>query len=582
MYELIAAIDGQDVVLHSLEPDGSKVLAGGFTDPVSGICVPTAHFTVTPQHPAYDRLHEMTTLVRWVNTFTGETEFEGRILRKPKDGMTADGRITKQFQCEGLAGFLRDSMQMYRVYRGSSPGLFLAAVLRIHNLHCPDKVIHIGRCTVSGTLDAVTSYRSTFEELRSNLIDKLGGEMRVYRDAQGDLRLDYLPSLGNPTQTVIELGRGLVSLDHSTNAGSVITRLIPLGKRLGNDTPERLTLQGYYTDDPDRCWVEDADAAALYTDLEGTVTFDEIEEQSELEAEAMRYLAEHNRIRHSYRAEVLDLSTIGADADPLRSGNTYRFRSVLTGLDEELRLISRTVDAVNAPYKPTVEIGDRLTKLTERQADLTRTISYTIPQQRYSILDTVQGYISDMMDGGMASNFIFTGHELYIIDSDDVSTASDVWRFNGGGIAHSTNGVDGTYNMAMLADGTLVASFVMAGSVTAQNLTITGGRITIQADSENYDFIDLSFVNQDGHTWKASMTPLQFVLSNSGIGAECKIQSAGMYMRRSGNDLVQISTTDDGRGVVRVWNGEKWVDAAAQAEANRQNIQTLWNAVFHN
>lgn len=187
-----------------------------------------------------------------------------------------------------------------------------------------------------------------------------------------------------------------------------------------------------------------------------------------------------------------------------------------------------------------------------------------------------------MMDGGMASNFIFTGHELYVIDSDDVSTANDVWRFNGGGIAHSTNGVDGTYNMAMLADGTLVASFVMAGSVTAQNLTITGGRINIQADSENYDFIDLSFVNHDGHTWKASMTPLQVVLSNSGIGAECKIQSAGMYMRRSGNDLVQISTTDDGRGVVRVWNGEKWVDAAAQAEANRQNIQTLWDAVFHN
>lgn len=627
MYELIATIDGQDVVLHSLDANSDrKVLAGGFTDPISGICLPTAHFTLTPQHPAYDELHEMTTLVRWVNTRTGETEFEGRILRKPKDGMTADGRITKQFQCEGLAGFLRDSMQMYQVWNGIPAGRFLSFLLDIHNRRCPDKVIRLGRCTIDSTIHAVTSYRSTLEELRTNLIDKLGGEMRVYRDAQGELRLDYLPSLGNLTHTVIELGRGLVSLDHSTDAGSVITRLIPLGKRLGNDTPERLTLKGYYTDDPDRYWVEDADAAALYTDLEGTVTFDEIEEQSELEAEAMRYLAEHNRIRHSYRAEVLDLSTIGADADPLRSGNTYRFRCALTGLDEELRLISRTVDAINAPYKPTVEIGDRLTKLTERQADLTRTINYTIPQQRYSILDTVQGYIADMMDGGMASNFIFTGHELYVIDSDDVSTASDVWRFNGGGIAHSTDGVDGTYNMAMLADGTLVASFVMAGSVEAQNLTITGGHIHIQADSQNYDLIDLSYTNPAGATWSAEMTPLQFRLTNTDTSYEFRAQSAGLFFADAAtgtvkasyapagiafysggttkahftptsmifydtgtvNPLVRIYTatrSDDApSGEVEVWNGQSWVNLSnleAQVSANRRNIQTLWDAVFH-
>jgi hypothetical protein len=627
MYELIATIDGQDVVLHSLEPDSDrKVLAGGFTDPVSGICVPTAHFTVTPQHPAYDRLHEMTTLVRWVNTITGETEFEGRILRKPKDGMTSDGKISKQFQCEGLSGFLRDSMQMYQIWNGIPAGRFLSFLLDIHNQRCPDKVVLLGRCTMDSTIHAVTSYRSTFEELRVNLIDKLGGEMRVYRDVNGVVRLDYLSSLGNATHTVIELGRGLVSLDHSTDAGSVITRLIPLGKRLGNDTPERLTLKGYYTDDPDRYWVEDADAAALYTDLEGTVTFDEIEEQSELETEAMRYLAEHNRIRHSYRAEVLDLSTIGEDADPLRSGNTYRFRSALTGLDEELRLISRTVDAVNAPYKPTVEIGDRLTKLTERQADLTRTINYTIPQQRYSILDTVQGYISDMMDGGMASNFIFTGHELYVIDTDDVSTANDVWRFNGGGIAHSTNGVDGTYNMAMLADGTLVASFVMAGSVEAQNLTITGGHIHIQADSQNYDLIDLSYTNQSGATWSAEMTPLQFRLTNTDTNYEFRAQSAGLffsdvttgatkvsytptgiafysggtvkasyapssmifYDTGTSNPLVQVFTATRAStptGEVEVWNGQSWNnlnDIAGQVDVNKQNIQTLWNAVFHN
>ena len=61
---------------------------------------------MSPQNPVYDRLHELTTHVEIVNILTGETEFEGRIAKKPKDSMDANGSVERQFTCEGLLAYL--------------------------------------------------------------------------------------------------------------------------------------------------------------------------------------------------------------------------------------------------------------------------------------------------------------------------------------------------------------------------------------------------------------------------------------------------------------------------------------------
>lgn len=527
MYELWIKNGEQEELLHAPGDQERKVLAGGFTDPIGAFCSPTAHFTLTPQHPAYDHLHELTTLVRYKNTLTGEVEFEGRILRKPKDGMTSDGKITRQYNCEGLINYLRDSTQIYQKYSGISVSMLIASVLAVHNQRCPDKAIHLGQCDVAKSLTAVTMYRSTLEELRANLTDKFGGEMRLRRE-NGELFLDYLVSgVGEKKHTVVEVGRNLVSIEHSTDAGSIITRLIPLGKRLDNDSPERLTLKGYYTDDPERYWIEDADAAARYTDMEGTVTFDEIDSQEELAQEAERYLAENNRIKRTYRAEVLDLSTIGADKDALRSGNTYRFRCAPAGLDEDLRIINRTVDAIGNPYRPTVEIGDKLTKLSETQAALSRAINFTIPQQQYDILDAAKETATALIHNATTGHIVYRPGEMLIMDTPDVETATKVWRFNSGGIGYSNTGYNGTYGLAMTMDGSIVADFITTGilrslqiingdngqfsvdtdgncvanAFSSNNATITGGSLAVSGPTGTIRIYGgmIAFDNADGN-----------------------------------------------------------------------------------
>lgn len=543
MYEIWIKNGDNEELLHALgDHQERKVLAGGFTDPIGTFCCPTAHFTLTTQHPAYDHLHELTTLVCFKNTLTGETEFEGRILRKPKDGMTSDGKITRQYTCEGLINYLRDSVQLYCTYSGISVSMLLDSLLAVHNQRCPDKAIRLGQCDVAKSLTAVTMYRSTLEELRANLTDRFGGEMRLRR-VNGELVLDYLAGgIGEKKSTVIEVGRNLVSIDHSTDAGSVITRLIPLGKQLDSDSAERLTLRGYYEGDPERCWVEDADAAARFTDMEGTVTFDEIDSQEELAQEAQRYLAENNRIKRTYRAEVLDLSVIGAENGSISSGNTYRFRCEPAGLDEDLRIISRTVDAVEKPYRPTVEIGDKMTKLSETQAALSRTIQFTLPQQRYDILDAAKATATELIHNATTGYLVVRPDELLIMDTPDVETASKVWRFNSSGIGYSSTGYHGTYGLAMTMDGAIVADFITTGILRSLQI-INGDNGQFSVDTSG-NCIANAFSSNNAQITGGSMTV------NGAAGTVGVSGGTITFDNASGNRTLELY----GNGTFRAWS----------------------------
>ncbi len=62
--------------------------------------------------------------------------------------------------------------------------------------------------------------------------------------------------------------------------------------------------------------------------------------------------------------------------------------------------------------------------------------------------------------------------ELRIMDTDDAATAKDVWRWNLGGLAHSSNGVNGPFNIGITADGQIVADIITAGQFNAEMLRV--------------------------------------------------------------------------------------------------------------
>ena len=62
-------------------------------------------------------------------------------------------------------------------------------------------------------------------------------------------------------------------------------------------------------------------------------------------------------------------------------------------------------------------------------------------------------------------------YELLIMDTADIATARNVWRFNKSGWGHSSTGYNGTYDTAATQDGSLVADRMTTGTLRAINIT---------------------------------------------------------------------------------------------------------------
>lgn len=97
--------------------------------------------------------------------------------------------------------------------------------------------------------------------------------------------------------------------------------------------------------------------------------------------------------------------------------------------------------------------------------------------------------------------------EILIMDTQDMDTATKIWRWNKNGLGYSKNGGK-TYGLAMTQDGAIVADFITTGTLTAIAISapiITGGSITgtyikTALDDEKQYVLDkygLSFYNYD-------------------------------------------------------------------------------------
>lgn len=355
-------ITADEKLLHSSDPDSvQRLQSGKITEEVNQI--PSFVFSLTPDNRLYHAFSERKTIIRAVNVRTSETEFEGRVLAVSQE-MKNDGRLCKTVTCEGLLGYLCDSIQMHVTYDDKPPEQFLTALLTAHNAQVDAaKQIHPGTCTVTGnTRSKTTNYRNTWQEINENLISRIGGEVRLRRAADGMLYLDYMDSIGEVSDAVVEVGLNLRSMKIRTDSAGIITRLIPLGAA-EEDSGERLTIAGASPDG--KLYIDSSKGIEKYGIITGTAEFDDVTLPDNLYKRGLAHVEGCAKQKTSYDAQVLDLSEIREKAAAFRAGNICRFRCGVMGLDEDLRIIRRTVDILK-PYAPLVKIGDKMQSLTDR------------------------------------------------------------------------------------------------------------------------------------------------------------------------------------------------------------------------
>lgn len=135
--------------------------------------------------------------------------------------------------------------------------------------------------------------------------------------------------------------------------------------------------------------------------------------------------------------------------------------------------------------------------------------------------------------------------EILIMDTTDVNTAKNIWRFNEGGLAFSRTGYNGNYELAMTNNGAIVADRMTTGTLRAINIigvaisgaTITGGKIS--SDGTDFEMIlengVMKWIRKIDNRMVFSMEP-KYKSAGSADSIGFKIGDNNGFFRLEGSD----------------------------------------------
>lgn len=369
MYQAIIKNNDEEIIINSISTDNEapRINSGSIKHGINTIDNFT--FNISPNNIGYTKLNALTTLVEVLNTKNNTLEFKGRVLI-PVERMNSSGEFIKSVTCESELGYLMDSSTVYGEYHNISVRDFLKVIIDNHNSQVSeDKQFQVGNVTVVDNNDSIyryLGYVKTFDAIKDKLIDRLGGELQV-RYENGIRYLDYLISIGEIKSTEIRLAKNLQSIEQEKDPTAIISRLLPLGSKI-EDNEERLTIESVNEGNK---YIDDIEAIEEFGIIVDSVNWDDVTEASNLLRKGQEYIRENNRIKKKYKVTALDLSTIGLDIDSFEVGNTYKVINSLMNINEDLRVIEKTIDIYN-PQSSSLSIGDKFEDVKKYQLGISK------------------------------------------------------------------------------------------------------------------------------------------------------------------------------------------------------------------
>lgn len=340
-------------------------------------------FILPVTHPAYNNIIKLKSIM---SVYRDETLiWEGRV-------MTDDQNIAldKAILCEGVLGYLYDSIIRPFTYQGSLEGFF-AKLINEHNAHVNEEQRFIlGNVTVTDANDYISrssqSYLSTWEAIKSRLIDTYGGYL-VVRYVDGLRYLDYLVDYPNTSTQVVQYGENLVKLSRKSSSETTYTACVPQGCLLSelDETDEsglRLNIESV-NDGKD--YLIDQTLAQLYGVIFAPVsntTWEDVTLPQNLKTKGLAYLTgQATRLSETISATVIDLSIIDKSLGKIEFGDHVQVTSPLQNINATY-LVSESKIYLSNEAKNTVTLGTT----TDTYLDTVLNAEQNFPQQVQQIL----------------------------------------------------------------------------------------------------------------------------------------------------------------------------------------------------
>lgn len=356
--------DGVKTEIHG---ESERLMSGKVVKGINSI--DTLSFSMLPSNAGFNKVRDFTTLVTAYNTSKERYEFYGRVLYSDTS-MDENGLITKEVTCESYFGYLCDSTQAYFEPKNWTVSGLLNHLINAHNSQVEEyKRFTVGEVDVTDPNDNLylgIQRENTWEALKSKLLDTLGGEFR-FRVEDGMIYLDYLTEIGKTSTTEIAVSRNMKAIKQEKDPSAYVTRLIPYGCKLGQDTEQRLDITSV---NDGKNYIDDPEAIAVYGLHVNFQEWDDVTTAANLLAKGKQWLAENNKVKIKYTITALDLSLLGLDVDDFEVCDYYPIKNPLLGIDDVARIIKKNID-VCEEIKSTIEVGENFKTLSDLQIEQT-------------------------------------------------------------------------------------------------------------------------------------------------------------------------------------------------------------------
>ena len=342
--------NGNEEILNSNFANGARLSSAVISKSVTEYDSFT--FTIDPSHPWYSKIEPYQDFVKVYRPDKNLELFSGRVLTY-SDSMDTAGVVQKTVVCEGLEGFLHDSVQPWAEFHNTTPTDFLKAVINNHNNQVEDyKKIRIKQATVTNSTDNVYRYlddaQDTYDTIQDKLISRIGGELKVKWG--GDmLDLYYEPTIGKDATQSIILTNNLLSSSRSIDPTEVVTVLKPLGATQERNTDENSSVD---TSSP-RLTIKSVNNGSEFLRDEGLINefgirvkaqaWDDVTTPQALISKGREFLQNQKAIKHDIQVSYVDFSYL-EDVDMIECGDFITVINPVQGLQLTERIVTMSLD----------------------------------------------------------------------------------------------------------------------------------------------------------------------------------------------------------------------------------------------
>lgn len=333
---------------------------------------------------------------------------------------------------------------------------------------------------LSTKVDTPSSVRKMLGGITGSILDTWNGEYEW-----DNFNVILHKQRGDYKSLSITYGKNLLELNQTKSIGEVYTAVLPYATYLDENNEEvKVELEEGFIPYEDITVKEHSVLVKDFSEL--------FEDNEEITEETLRskckswmldnklYLPSLNLVINFAKLEQTEDFKDFLSLDSVNLCDWVIVRYPDFGIDERIEVIRVVYDSLLERYNE-IELGDKKSTLNSSVSNVEASIGPNggklskIEREYVEAIKNATELITGNSGGYVVLRPGTKPEEILVMDTADINTAKNVWRWNKAGLAHSSNGYKGPFDVAITQDGKIVADYILAGIL--KGITIEGNRI---------------------------------------------------------------------------------------------------------